>query len=168
MNDILSKEEKRKLSQQKYRENHREEMNKKARERARKKRAENPEECNRLQRERRAKKPEHYRKAANDYYQRNKKHRQWLAREHKKKLRKKVIEGYGGKCKCCGETQNEFLALDHINGGGTKERKRVHAHTLYSFVIRNNFPPEYRILCHNCNASLGHYGYCPHNLPKQE
>jgi len=35
MNDILSKEEKRKLSQQKYRENHREEMNKKARERAR-------------------------------------------------------------------------------------------------------------------------------------
>jgi hypothetical protein len=81
-------------------------------------------------------------------------------------LRKSVIKGYGGKCICCGEDHQEFLALDHINGGGTRERKTVHVHTLYRSVIKNNFPPEYRILCHNCNASLGHYGYCPHNLLK--
>ena len=24
------------------------------------------------------------------------------------------------KCQCCGETQPEFLTLDHINGGGHK------------------------------------------------
>jgi hypothetical protein len=29
-------------------------------------------------------------------------------------------------------------------------------------VIKENFPPEYRVLCHNCNQSHGWYGYCPH------
>ena len=24
--------------------------------------------------------------------------------------------------------------------------------------------PGYRVLCHNCNTSLGLYGYCPHGV----
>ena len=46
-------------------------------------------------------------------------------RNKHRKIRKRVIEIYGGKCECCGETRYEFLALDHIYGGGTKHKKEL-------------------------------------------
>ena len=33
------------------------------------------------------------------------------------------------------------------------------------WAIKHNFPDELRLLCHNCNFSLGAYGYCPHSNP---
>ena len=78
-------------------------------------------------------------------------------------LRKACIEAYGGKCQCCGETTPEFLAIDHISGGGGEERK---AHGGGSNLLRRlrdqGFPSGYKVLCHNCNTSLGTNGYCPH------
>jgi len=44
-------------------------------------------------------------------------------RERKKIVRREVIEHYGGKCECCGEEHMEFLSIDHVKGGGTKERR---------------------------------------------
>ncbi len=79
-----------------------------------------------------------------------------------KKLRQFVIDGYGGKCECCNENRSEFLAIDHVNGGGSKERKDMSIAQIIKKVIRNNFPKDYRILCHNCNLAIGFYGYCPH------
>jgi len=92
-----------------------------------------------------------------------------LKRQREKHLerRLRVLKHYGNGhivCKCCGETMIEFLALDHINGGGIKHRKLVGRGTaFYLWIIRNNYPKGYRILCHNCNQSYGFYGYCPHN-----
>jgi len=80
-------------------------------------------------------------------------------REH----RMLVINAYGGKCECCGEDKYEFLAIDHVNGGGKKERETMSSYQIMRKVIKENFPKEYRILCHNCNMSLGIFGYCPHN-----
>ena len=85
---------------------------------------------------------------------------------HKIRLREcrmKIIEHYGGKCECCGETRYEFLAIDHINGDGQERRKK--GNTLEYFgIVKNNFEIDYpiRILCHNCNLAYGFYGYCPH------
>ena len=69
----------------------------------------------------------------------------------------------GGKncCSCCGEKNMEFLAIDHIAGGGAKHRKSLKEY-LPLVLKRKKFPAGYRILCHNCNCSLGFYGYCPH------
>jgi len=103
----------------------------------------------------------------------HKKHRErWLrlSREGCKKYRQRkkieVINHYGGKCACCGESNIEFLAIDHINGGGNKHLKELFGHVgggdFYRWLIRNDFPEGYRVLCHNCNFSLGVYGYCPH------
>ncbi|KKM23808.1 hypothetical protein LCGC14_1611350, partial [marine sediment metagenome] len=64
-------------------------------------------------------------------------------------------------CECCGENHLEFLAIDHIHNNGSEERKRVKMY-LPLYLKRKGFPEGYRILCHNCNASLGYYGYCPH------
>jgi len=70
------------------------------------------------------------------------------------------IEKYGGTCKCCGETEPRFLAFDHINGGGHKHRKQVG--NIVDWLVRESFPNEIRLLCHNCNQSLGYYKMCPH------
>lgn len=84
-----------------------------------------------------------------------------------RKLRVQVLTFYSvsdkPQCECCGETRIEFLALDHKNGGGNRHRKSLGGNQMvYREVRRLGFPDGYRVLCHNCNTSLGHYGYCPH------
>ena len=76
------------------------------------------------------------------------------------KLKKDVLNHYGHKCACCGETTFEFLTLDHIDGNGAKHRKRVG--NVYSWLRKNNYPSGYQILCFNCNCAKGFYGKCPH------
>jgi hypothetical protein len=68
-------------------------------------------------------------------------------------------------CACCGEATFQFLALDHIGGGGLKERRSLGLRSstqLYRYLENEGFPPGYRVLCHNCNLAMGFYGYCPH------
>jgi hypothetical protein len=68
---------------------------------------------------------------------------------------------YGGKCACCGESRIEFLAFDHINGNGKEHRGTSGSATFLKRLLKEK-DPTIRILCHNCNMSLGFYGYCPH------
>lgn len=84
------------------------------------------------------------------------------------KIKSEVVNHYGGKCKCCGESRIEFLSIDHIEGDGYEHRRRLKMRgglAFYLWLKRNGFPDGYRVLCHNCNSSLGIYGYCPHNNP---
>lgn len=118
-------------------------------------------------------------KRTGDYYRANKERYQQRERERKAKfrteiltrrtedrrrLRREALAAYGGKCVCCGETQFEFLAFDHVGGGGNKHRKIVKPHQLIGWLKRNNYPPSFRILCHNCNVASGIYGRCPHEI----
>ncbi len=77
-----------------------------------------------------------------------------------------AIVAYGGKCACCGEDRPEFLGIDHINGGGNKHRKEEGIHSLSRWLRKNKYPEGFRVLCHNCNISIGSYGYCPHTGAK--
>lgn len=77
--------------------------------------------------------------------------------------RREAIDHYGGKCVCCGESRIEFLAFDHINkDGATHRREDKAAKDMVHWLHRHKYPKGFRILCHNCNVSLGFYGYCPH------
>ena len=90
------------------------------------------------------------------------KHKQG-AREYKRRLRKEVLTAMGGACRCCGEATQEFLALDHINGGGNREHHLLHSTAgIFLSVKRRGYPPEYQLLCHNCNMAKALYGKCPH------
>jgi hypothetical protein len=85
--------------------------------------------------------------------------------KYRRTLRQQVLEKYGGTlphCQCCGETTLEFLAIDHIEGGGVRHRTDIGQSRLYTWLKKHNFPDGYRVLCHNCNVSFGIYGYCPH------
>lgn len=80
------------------------------------------------------------------------------------RIKKLVVEAYGGKCICCGETIQEFLSIDHINNNGKQDRLKYGSGT--SFYVRlkhKNFPKkEYQLLCMNCNFAKGKFGGCPH------
>jgi len=68
------------------------------------------------------------------------------------------------RCACCGEQRPIFLTLDHINGDGAKHRKELRGsgRFIYSWIIENNFPLGFRVLCFNCNFAIAVLGYCPH------
>lgn len=72
-----------------------------------------------------------------------------------------VLEHYGDKCTCCGETEPKFLTIDHINNDGHKHRHKLGSR-IYWDIIKNNFPSDLQILCFNCNCAKGIYGICPH------
>ena len=77
-------------------------------------------------------------------------------------LRIAALKHYGNKCACCGEKQYEFLAIDHIKGGGTKHRKSINGKNIYLWLFQQKYPKGFQVLCHNCNQAKGYYGRCPH------
>ena len=83
-----------------------------------------------------------------------------------RKVRLLCLNAYSNnviKCACCGENHIEFLGIDHINGGGLKHRREIKTTNIYWWLKNYNFPKGFRVLCNNCNMSLGFNGYCPHN-----
>lgn len=69
----------------------------------------------------------------------------------------RVLDAYGGRiCVGCGETELVVLSLDHIDGGGNKHRKEIMGAGFrggwgfYRWLIRQCFPPGFRVLCMNC------------------
>ena len=91
-----------------------------------------------------------------------------LRKSRKKFTRKRkeyIIAYYSNntnKCECCNESNIEFLTVDHINGDGAQHRREIGGGHLYHWLTKNKYPEGFRILCLNCNFSLGQYGYCPH------
>jgi predicted amidophosphoribosyltransferase len=71
-----------------------------------------------------------------------------------------TILHYGNQCSCCAENTIEFLSFDHVNGGGTAERKKFNYHNLYSWIQKNQYPDNFQILCYNCNCARGFFGGC--------
>lgn len=131
---------------------------------------------------------EEHLKGRREYYQRNKerinarrrarrgaKPRERMSTEERsarrrqvyRERRQAVFDRYGGSCRCCGETRFEFLALDHIEGSGHQHKLQVgRGESFVRWIIKNDYPENIRVLCHNCNQALGHYGYCPHQIPQ--
>ena len=105
------------------------------------------------------------------YYAAHKEERKAWGEQYRATNKLRVFAAYGGPlCGCCGDTNLEFLTIDHINGGGSKHRRglrRVGGDALYKELHKEGFPSGYRVLCMNCNWALGIHGYCPHrNLAK--
>lgn len=91
-----------------------------------------------------------------------------LNRKSDQRRRDEVIDAYGGKCTCCGETRREYLTIDHINGDGRKQKREIgllssDSRGLYRWLRQNNYPEGFQVLCFNCNCGKGNYSVCPHN-----
>ena len=100
-----------------------------------------------------------------NYYHNNKEKHKLIGKRCWNNYKFKVMNHYTNydiKCICCGEKQIEFLTLDHINNDGKKHRETVH--NLYVWIIHNNFPSGFQVLCMNCNWAKGRDKdhICPH------
>lgn len=88
---------------------------------------------------------------------------------YRKKMKYKIFDHYSnGKncCACCGENEKDFLTIDHVAENGAEHRKQIGraSDKLHNWLIKNNFPAGYQILCFNCNCARSYRGKgtCPH------
>lgn len=65
-------------------------------------------------------------------------------------LRQSVYDKLGRKCRRCGIDDTRVLCIDHVNGGGKKERETLSPYTLLKRVLSDE-TNAYQILCQNCN-----------------
>jgi hypothetical protein len=84
------------------------------------------------------------------------------SRKNKRRDSEEAIIHYGGKCACCGYNDinkkifgKRFLEIDHINGGGSKERRegRVTGN-LGVWLKKHGYPTGFRVLDAACNAAM--------------
>jgi hypothetical protein len=86
------------------------------------------------------------------------------AKKQRIKLRKIIFNHYGKKCVCCGENDLFALTIDHINNDGYIHRKKISlaGHNFYRWLINNDFPKGFQVLCWNCNEEKrGNNGILP-------
>jgi hypothetical protein len=141
-------------------------------------------------------KPCHIQKNRDYYLQNQEKHlayrRDYRARNREKLLEQdragrtqrtlEVLRHYGNgtaSCACCNESCVEMLQLDHIDANGADHRKFLKQEGvggyatgwfIYKWLIDNNFPEGYQVLCASCNIGKhrSKVNICPHEIARQE
>ena len=85
-------------------------------------------------------------------------------------------------CNCCGENSHvDFLDIDHIAGKNQMDSEpelikldyssKLKGKGLINWIIENNYPKGFQILCHNCNVAkglIGNENTCTHETIRQE
>jgi hypothetical protein len=81
-----------------------------------------------------------------------------------------VFEHYGLECPCCGESNIQFLQLDHKDGQGCEERRQVKlvGDAYYRWVIAQGFPDYLQVLCAGCNFAKRNGTECPHEQERRD
>jgi hypothetical protein len=78
-------------------------------------------------------------------------------RNRRQQIKHEVMFAYGNSCGHCGEKDIDKLTIDHIKGIKDESYQNIPSYgdKLYAWLKRNNFPPEFRTLCMNCNFIAG-------------
>ena len=104
---------------------------------------------------------EHSKQQMRESYHRHVEARRAKMREKNQKLKLEVLGHYSVRgvmcCSQCGYSNIQALVLDHIKGGGNKQRLETGSGSMFYRWIRNhNYPEGYQILCSNCNHIKSH------------
>lgn len=95
-------------------------------------------------------------KRSREYSAAHKEENNIRARRYRENRRNQIFSILGDKCIRCGFKDKRALQIDHVNGGGTKERRsygnRLDKHYKDVFEAVKNGSKEYQILCANCNS----------------
>jgi len=88
-------------------------------------------------------------------------YRRDYCRDSRRRLKAEVLTHYGNgnlACVRCGFLDIRALCLDHVNGGGTRERREGKniGVKLYRTLKREGYPEGYQTLCYNCNTIKAH------------
>jgi RNA polymerase-binding transcription factor DksA len=102
-------------------------------------------------------------------------YREWYAQNRDRKLallaagydelRAAVFGHYGCCCACCGITAD--LTIDHVDGTGAQHRQELFGKPrgvggvrFYKWLVEQEFPEGYQVLCRSCNSSKRRGGRC--------
>jgi len=98
-----------------------------------------------------------------------------LTKQRERKKRRIVLIHYSldnndiPVCACCGEFTYELLTIDHILPKDQyPDDARCAGSDLVHWIIKNDFPPIFQILCYNCNIGKYKFGSCPHKWIDQK
>ena len=87
-----------------------------------------------------------------------------VSKAFQRRRRLATLQHYGGACACCGESNEMFLVMDHVNDDGAVHRKETGYKSVYVWLNSNGLPTGFQVLCHNCNYAKSRGG-CPHGAP---
>jgi hypothetical protein len=112
--------------------------------------------------------------------------RKLFAKNYRDSTRLKVLQYYSKSlsnsnipcCRCCGLNSHvDFLDIDHITGRKQMDfdselvkieySSKLHDALLHKWIIGNNFPDGFQILCKNCNHAKSvpkNNNKCPHEM----
>ena len=93
----------------------------------------------------------------------------WFADSKVSNLDGSPLVVYHSTSKEFSEFKEEFISGGFLPQGtgfyftSTEDYSKIYGgKTFYSYLRNKGWPTGYRVLCHNCNMSLGFYGHCPH------
>lgn len=66
-------------------------------------------------------------------------------------LRSMVLLALGGRCADCGQADAKCLQIEHVLGGGRRERKRTRTTRWYNQILSGATETPVELLCANCN-----------------
>jgi hypothetical protein len=78
-----------------------------------------------------------------------------IAKKANRELREQILAHYGRKCAKCSQSIPEFLTIHHMNSDGAAHRKVIGSGGMNRWIVKNDFPSGYQLLCYNCNCSEG-------------
>ena len=90
------------------------------------------------------------------YQELNKEYLKTYNKEYSLNVKRKILGHYSNStltCAHCGFSDIRALSIDHINGQGNKHVKALgigRGAAFYSWLIKNNYPVGFQVLCMNC------------------
>lgn len=73
-----------------------------------------------------------------------------VQRDLERRHRSAALDALGGRCVHCGIDDVRVLCIDHIDGGGTRERRSGRKQTVFYKAVSED-TTGFQALCHNCN-----------------
>lgn len=70
--------------------------------------------------------------------------------QYRPKLRQQILDLFGNKCAVCGFSDPRALQIDHIHGGGYRQRQHINVLKIYRHILEVK-GEGYQLLCANCN-----------------
>jgi hypothetical protein len=119
---------------------------------------------------------EKHKEYAKEWRKRNPEKKKAIQQRSLYNARLKVLKYYSNKeapeCKCCQEKTFGFLQIDHIEGDGAEHRRQIGKKSplggngFIYWLIKNDYPTGFQVLCANCNYSKRTNKYCIHEIKK--
>jgi hypothetical protein len=93
-----------------------------------------------------------------DEYKNNREKHLLTCKRRNARYRQVVIEHYSPKLCCvkCGFDDIRALSIDHKNSDGASHRKELNGKNFYKWLIENQFPSNFQVLCMNCQFIKRH------------